>query len=260
MAHPPLRPRRWSASGCFSRWSAIFNSVIPEAAKGRLLALVIALIRTCGGLVQVACAGSPRSASRAAGTTNRMRPALGPIAPYSPSLFRDHSVGDARSGDLDHAPAAGVVGVGAALSSVFSLLTIGLLLLISNRPLAIVGAAPDPRQVISTIFGVKLLTRRRSGSSDTNALVVQIVDGLPKLRTANAAFRWANAFALPRRSRRFRQQAVSRHMTTFNAAFQAFATCPVRDDRRPRRSTISPGTFVAFSAAYAQFIIETEWA
>ena len=155
------------------------------------------------------------------------------------------------------------IGVGAALSSVFSLLTIGLLFYL-NRPLAIVGVLLLIPAVISTIFGVKLLISRSAETlrleSDTNALVVQIVDGLPKLRTANAevrAFGRANAFALQRRSR-FRQQAVSRHMTTFNAAFPAFTTLALfATIIILGRSTISPGTFVAFSAAYAQFVVAT---
>src|SRR4029077_13780376 len=105
---------------------AIFNSVIPEAATGRLLALVVAMIAAAvaTGLFQVA-RGITQIRLEGRGHQRLESATWDRLVRLPPSFFRSHSVGDLAMRALAVSTVRqrlAAIGVGSVQSSMFSLL------------------------------------------------------------------------------------------------------------------------------------------
>jgi ATP-binding cassette subfamily C protein len=179
-------------------------------------------------------------------------------------FFRDHMVGDLVRRMMGLTMIRQTVSntvVQAVFGVVFSLANLGLMY-VYNPTLAMAGGLLLLGFLIVVGFGnwLQFGIQKRIMDLDgqVNGLVTQLLVGIAKLRIANAEQRafgeWASRYAEQRRQT-FKARAIGTAMTVFYTSFTAISSLVffylvafVLD------TPISPADFVAFSAAYGQFM------
>jgi NHLM bacteriocin system ABC transporter ATP-binding protein len=179
------------------------------------------------------------------------------------AFFRDYSVGDlalrAMSVEQIRQLVGGNVLVG-LLSSVFSLFSF-FLLFTYNLGLALVALGLTTVTLLM-IVGVsfwQLGYQRKLAEKQGKiaGLVLQLINGIAKLRTAGAetrAFRaWSKEFATQRKLA-FKARQIGNVLTVFNAAWPALTMLAIFWMVANLQSSMSTGAFLAFLAAFTQFL------
>lgn len=144
------------------------------------------------------------------------------------------------------------------ISSVFALSSFSLLVFYDARLSILAGGLLVLNLIFSTRIGLEQLMQQRKAafrSGQVNALLYQILGGLPKLRVAGAESRffayWAQRFAL-QMDNEYRAGSLSVALSVFNTAFPVASTFLIFAYVGLTHSIIATGTLLGFLAAYAQ--------
>ncbi|MGE0543540.1 MAG: NHLP bacteriocin export ABC transporter permease/ATPase subunit [Dehalococcoidia bacterium] len=243
----------------------IFGTIVPSGERGRLAAVAVVLVGAAiaAAFFQIAQSiailriESRIDASLQAAVWDR-------LLRLPMRFFRDYSAGDlanrAMGIDTIRQLVAGAT-VSTVLASVFSLFSFALLFYY-DAGLALVAALLTmiTLAVTALIGYLQLQYQRRLSTVRGQILgtVLQFIMGIAKLRVAGAESRayavWARAFAAQSRLTLSAQTAANA-LTVFNAAWPVvismalFATIVYREE-----GAISTGAFLAFTAAFGQFL------
>ncbi len=248
----------------------VFDSIIPSAERGQLLQLTLALVvialaaglfRLTQGLAMLRIEGK-MSASMQSGVWDRL---LRLPAPF----FRRYLVGDLARRSLG-VDAIRQALTGATLSSlmsgVFSVFSLGLLFYYSGR-LALVAVGITlvafSATLAASMLGLRYERVLQEVSGRIDGLVMQLVNGIAKLRLAGAEVRafglWASEFSDQKRVA-FRARTVENALETFNASFVVVASMVIFGalvvvlQGAEADGGLSTGAFLAFNAAFGQFL------
>jgi NHLM bacteriocin system ABC transporter ATP-binding protein len=181
-------------------------------------------------------------------------------------FFRDYSAGDLalRAAAINQMrDMLSGTALTTLMSSVFSVVSLGLLLYYDWR-LALVAVALVLLQLaVMVLVNLRLIVWRRRGL-ETNgrlqSLGLQLIQAISKLKVgggeARAFARWAELY-IARRELDFRQHRISAGFEAFSATFSVASTFAIIATVGFDRINIGIGQFVAFNAAYGQFIAAT---
>ncbi len=243
----------------------LFDTVIPVGERSALWQILV-------GLLVVAFAGLAFQFTRALAVLrletkagNSLQAAVWDRLLRLPvAFFRDYSVGDlalrAMSVDQIRQLVGGNVLVG-LLSSVFSLFSF-FLLFTYNLGLALValGLTTVTLVVIVGVSFWQLGYQRKLAEQQGKiaGLVLQLINGISKLRTAGAeirAFRaWSKEFATQRKVA-FKARQIGNLLTVFNAAWPALTMLAIFWMVANLQASMTTGAFLAFLAAFTQFLV-----
>ena len=244
----------------------VFDSVIPDADRGRLVQLVTVLLA-------VAVAGALFHLTRAIALTRidgKMGAAVQAavwdrLLSLPPTFFRAWTAGDlsVRALGIDALrqalSGAAVTGMVAVLFAVFNLA----LLFHYNAGLAMWAAGLSAlAMAVTLVVGWAQLGRERAIyrlQSQISGMVLQFLTGISKLRVAAAevhAFSlWSDRFAEQRRLR-YRVRTLNAGLASFNAAFPLVASLAIFAAAAPaaEAGTLRTGDFLAFMAAFGTLL------
>jgi ATP-binding cassette subfamily C protein len=243
----------------------VFDTIIPQAGRGRLLEVGLALI-------VVAAARALFEIARSVALLRidgRMGPAVEAavwdrLLNLPAAFFRGYTAGElgARAASVDAIPAT-ITGpaMRAILAGSSALLTLGLLVYLDLR-LAL-GAVILVLVAVAVTLLAGLLERRyrralMESGGQIAGLVLQLVSGIAKFRVAGVESRafavWAHAFARQRKLA-YRAATLDNALAVFDAAYPVvtlmalFAMVALSS-----RTGISIGTLLAFNAGFFQFL------
>ncbi|MBN1919686.1 MAG: NHLP bacteriocin export ABC transporter permease/ATPase subunit [Anaerolineae bacterium] len=245
----------------------LFNTIIPSAARGQLGQL---------GLVLLACALSTALFLLTQNITllrlegkwdSAVLPALWDrLLRLPPAFFRRGSSGDlaerAMGIDVIRRGLSGAT-ISALLATPTALFSLGLLFHYDSRAAWIslglallLGAAT----LVTWQLGLRYQRQLTEQQGRIAGLVLEFATGIAKLRVAGAearAFaRWAQAFS-EQRALAFRSRNAANGLVVFNAAYPLLATLAIFAMiawGNPGGARLSAGDFVAFNAAFGQFL------
>jgi ATP-binding cassette subfamily C protein len=243
---------------------ALFDSIIPGAERGVLAQLAGILVASAVGValfqitrsVAVLRIESRLDASLQAAMWDRL---LKLSAPF----FRAYTAGDLNARVMGISTIRQAISgsiVLSVLSGVFSVFNFILLFFISDR-LAMLAAGLVVAAVFATLGAGIMQTRHQRAlvhlQGTLSGLVLQIITGIAKLRIAGAEARvfafWAKDFG-EQRSRGFRARRIANDLTVFNAAYPVLTFLVLFAIVGYGNITLSDGAFVAFLAAFNQFL------
>jgi NHLM bacteriocin system ABC transporter ATP-binding protein len=246
----------------------LFNSIIPSAQRPELLAvtalllvsaIVAGLFNMARGFAVLRLQGK-LSISLQAALWDRL---LGLPLPF----FRDFAAGDLAQRSLAFAQIRAILTgatLSALLSGVFSVTSFALLLYYSPI-LSLWAVLMTCVAVLATVaagaFGLKFQRRNSEMSGAIYGAVIEFITAIAKFRIAGAERRafilWVRDFAIQKRTD-FDARQVATLMAVFNSVYVFACTgvlfainSSVRENGAP---TLSTGDFLAFLAAFAQFM------
>ncbi len=243
----------------------IFDTIIPEAARGQIVQIAVILI-TCAvatvmfnvtkGISLVRLEGKMDFSIQAA-VWDRL---LSLPVPF----FRDYSAGDLAQRAMGinqiRMVLSGVT-VNAILSCLFSTFNLALLFYYDWQ-LAFVGVGLSVIGILTTSAASYFMVRYQRKISEiegrSSGIVLQFISGISKLRvsgTEDRAFaQWARNFADKKRLA-FKAGAVQNLLTSFNATFPVVASMSIFTwvIWKSTEGGLSTGSFLAFIAAYSNF-------
>jgi len=250
----------------------IFDSIIPSAARHQLLQLttILAVMAVGSAMFQltrgiaVLRMETKMGAAVQAGVWDRL---LRLPAPF----FREYLAGDLARRSLGIDQIRRML-TGATISSllggIFSVFSFALLFYYSGR-LAIVALALVLVAATATILtGLRVLKLERALqqiSGKIEGLVLQFITGVSKLRVAGAEARafevWARDFAEQKRVA-FKVGSIQNGLQVFNSVFPVVASMSIfgvlvmalSSPTDAGGSAITTGSFLAFNAAFGQFL------
>ena len=243
----------------------IFDEAIPGAQRSLLLQMGLGLLvaAIASGLFQITRElAILRLSSRIDGALQSA--VMDRLIELSPTFFRAYSAGDLGMRALGINAIRELlarVALSTILTSAASLVSFGLLFYYDRR-LAVL--ATGLTLLLAVVTGVVVVVQMRyqrriaAMSGQLAGTVFGLFNGIAKLHATGAEDRafahWAQSFASARRVA-FQDGLVSGGMATFNAAFPVLATATIfgmlafTTEDRP-----SIGTFLAFNAAFGQFV------
>ncbi len=246
----------------------LFNTIIPSAARGQLGQL---------GLILLACALSTALFLLTQNITllrlegkwdSAVLPAIWDrLLRLPPAFFRRGSSGDlaerAMGLDVIRRSLSGAT-IAAILATPTALFSLGLLFYYDSR-LAWVAIGLALLLSIATLatwqIGLRYQRQLTEQQGRIAGLVLEFATGIAKLRVAGAearAFaRWAQAFS-EQRALAFRSRNAANGLAVFNAAYPLLATLAlfaVIAWGNSQGARLSTGDFVAFNAAFGQFLV-----
>lgn len=181
-------------------------------------------------------------------------------------FFRDHAAGDLalRADAINQMrDAVGGTVIGTALSAVFSVSSLALILFYDWRLAAMAVALALIQLAVMTAVNLRLLGwKRRMLDTDgrLQAVSLQLIQGIAKLKVAGAEARgfarWAPLF-VERRALEMRQSRILAGYSAFSTAFGIAATALMIGIVGLGGLDIGIGGFIAFNAAYGQFMAAT---
>ncbi|MEM9664968.1 MAG: NHLP bacteriocin export ABC transporter permease/ATPase subunit [Bacteroidota bacterium] len=242
----------------------IFNTVIPEAGRGQLVAIVFALIASAVAVglfelvrgLSILRLETKMDATVQAAVWDR-------LLKLPTSFFRQFSAGGlaVRAGGISQIRQmlSGAT-ITSLLAGVFSVFHLGLLFYYDVQ-LALWACALTAVALGAMLLASYLQLRHQRQvsalQSKLSGMVLQIITGIMKLRVAGAETkaleRWAETFA-DQRTLQFKARRVGNFLATFNAAFPVlslmviFSAIMLREDL-----ALATGDFIAFNAALATF-------
>jgi NHLM bacteriocin system ABC transporter ATP-binding protein len=245
----------------------LIDFVIPGAERGRLLqiALILATAAFASGafefvrsLALLRIEGKMGLATHAA-IIDRLL--------YLPTaFFREYSAGDLaqRAFGIDSILQlmAGATQI-AILQGVFSLASFAYLFAIDLRLAATATALALIALILTTALNLLRLNyerRRFKLEGDIASRVFQLLTGITKLRMSGAESRafatWAKDFAAKKQFA-FKTQRLANHLAVFEAAYPVLASLVIFALIAVYQLNISTGDFLAFNAAFTQFLMAT---
>jgi NHLM bacteriocin system ABC transporter ATP-binding protein len=245
----------------------LFETVIPGASRPELLQLV-------GGIAALGVGGLVFELSRSflllrlatLLNTDLEGAVWDRLLRLPTGFFRDRATGDLalRAAAINQMrDAVGGTVIGTLLSAAFSVSSLALILYYEWR-LALVAVALALCQV-AVMVGVNLRLlgwRRRMLETEgrLQALSLQLIQGIAKLKVAGAEARgfarWAPLF-IERRALELRQNSLVARFSAFGTAFGIAATALMIGIVGLGGLEIGTGRFIAFNAAYGQFMAAT---
>lgn len=242
----------------------LFDTVIPVGERSALWQILL-------GLIVVAFSGLAFQFTRALAVLrletkmgNALQAAVWDRLLRLPvAFFRNYSVGDLALRAMSVDQIRQLVGSNVLLgllSSVFSLFSF-FLLFTYNLGLALVALGLTTVTLV-VIVGISLwqLGYQRQLAAQQGkiaGLVLQLINGISKLRTAGAeirAFRaWSREFAAQRKVA-FKARQIGNVLTVFNAAWPALTMLAIFWMVANLQAGMSTGAFLAFLAAFTQFL------
>ncbi|WP_242065125.1 NHLP family bacteriocin export ABC transporter peptidase/permease/ATPase subunit [Nostoc sp. FACHB-133] len=187
------------------------------------------------------------------------------------SFFRSFSFGDLNSRvtavSQIHQRLGNTI-LKSTLSSLFSLLNLGLLLYYNISLALLACAVALLNMAVTIIFGIAIVRKARSGlnyEGKIYGVVVQLINGVAKLRVAKAETRafayWGQQYTqqlklmLGRQSIEDNLAVINQVLPTLTtAALFWFAASLIEQSHLSRQPSLSTGTFLAFNAAFSTFI------
>ncbi len=116
--------------------------------------------------------------------------------------------------------------------------------------------------VVTVILGAQLLRYQRDvthAEGEISGLIAQLIGGIAKLRVAGAEsrafFLWATAFSRQKKLA-FQARSALNTLTVFNLVYPILASMAIFAALYSRTS-LSPGRFLAFNAAFTQLMAAT---
>ena len=243
----------------------IFNTIIPNAAHNQLwqlglvmfvIALAIAMFQVTQNVAVLRLQGKMGNALQAAVWSRLMS--------LPASFFRDYTAGDlgdrAMGINMIQQTLSGPV-IYALLSGIFSLFSFFLLFYYSKQ-LALVATILILISVIVTITsGFKQVQYQRTLTDirgDISGTVLQAITGITKFRTAGSEGRafanWAKEFSVLKEIV-YKSRNVANNLLVFNTGFTILAAMIIfAMVATMGQEKLSTGDFLAFHAAFAQFL------
>ncbi len=187
------------------------------------------------------------------------------------SFFRSFSFGDLNSRvtavSQIHQRLGNTI-LKSTLSSLFSLLNLGLLLYYNISLALLACAVALLNTAVTIIFGIVIVRIARSGlnyEGKIYGVVVQLINGVAKLRVAKAETRafayWGQQYTqqlklmLGRQSIEDNLAVINQVLPTLTtAALFGFAASLIEQSYVSRQPSLSTGTFLAFNVAFSTFI------
>ncbi|WP_375512541.1 NHLP bacteriocin export ABC transporter permease/ATPase subunit [uncultured Nostoc sp.] len=187
------------------------------------------------------------------------------------SFFRSFSVGDLNSrvtGINQIHKKLGNIILKSILSSLFSLLNLGLLLYYNIFLALLACAVALLNTAVTIIFGIAILRKARSGliyEGEIFGVVLQLINGVAKLRVAKAETRafahWGQQYTQQLKVM-LSTQGIQDYLAAINkvlptlttAALFWFAGSLIEQSHVSKEPSLSIGTFLAFNVAYNTFI------
>ncbi len=245
----------------------LFETVIPGASRPELLQLVAGIAALgLGGIVFELSRGFLLLRLATLLNTDLEGAVWDRLLRLPATFFRDHSTGDLalRAAAINQMrDAVGGTVIGTLLSAAFSVSSLALILAYEWR-LALVAVALALCEVAVMVgVNLRLLGRRRrilETEGRLQSLSLQLIQGIAKLKVAGAearAFaRWAPLF-IERRALEFDQNSLLARFSAFGTAFGIAATALMIGIVGLGGIEIGTGRFIAFNAAYGQFMAAT---
>lgn len=181
-------------------------------------------------------------------------------------FFRRYAAGDLamRAAAVNQMrDAVGGTVINSLLSAVFSLSSLALILYYEWRLALVAIGFVTVQLVLMVLINLRILAWKRQvleTEGRLQALALQLIQGIAKLKVAGAEARgfarWAPLF-IERRSLNLRQQSLSAAFSAFGTAFGIAATAVMIGIVGLGNLEIGIGRFVAFNAAYGQFMSAT---
>jgi ATP-binding cassette subfamily C protein len=182
------------------------------------------------------------------------------------TFFRRYTAGDlamrAMGVDAIRQVLSGVT-VTAAISGVFSLVNFGMMFYYDGRLTAVAVGLLIVFLGLTTIMNLRQLRVQRQAyetEGKVAGLLLQLLNGLAKLRVANVEARafnvWAKLFAT-QRSLLFQGRSITNGVTVINSIFPIFSSMALFSYVAWKLEALSIGEFLAFNAAYGQFLAST---
>lgn len=243
----------------------IFNTIIPNAAQNQLwqLGLIMFIIALATAMFQVT---QNIAVLRLQGKIgNELQAAVwNRLINLPASFFRDYSAGDlgnrAMGVNAIQQILSGPV-MYALLSGIFSLFSFFLLFYYSKELAVVATLLVLIAVAVTTISGYKQVKYQRTLTSIQGRLsgtVLQAITGITKFRTAGAEGRafatWAKEFSHLKETV-YKSRELANGMVVFNVGFAIIATMVIfAMVAVVGQETMSTGNFLAFNAAFAQFL------
>jgi NHLM bacteriocin system ABC transporter ATP-binding protein len=183
-------------------------------------------------------------------------------------FFRDYSAGDLAIRSLGISQMRQTLtgsALNSILSGIFSIFSFALLFYYSWRLALVATALIGVAFAVSVIAGHRQVMYQRATTrvrGRISGMVLQFINGIAKFRVSGTEGRafasWAAEFA-PQKKLAFSARQVSNHLTVFNSVYPIFASgcifiCVVWLMTQPETPVLSTGDFLAFNAAFGQFL------
>jgi NHLM bacteriocin system ABC transporter ATP-binding protein len=243
----------------------IFDTIIPDAARSQLLlvGIILAIIILTTSLFQIVQnIAILRLQGRIGADVQAAvweRVLSLPVA-----FFRKYTAGDLGARAMGISTIQEMLSgmtLHAMLSGIFSLFSFGLLFYLDAR-LAVVASALVFGSVVATAFaGYKQVKYQRiitKAQGKISGMVLQTITGISKFRAIGAEGRafatWAREFSYLKEIN-YRARDVANNLTVFNAGYTIITLAVIFGMIAfTSQQSISTGTFLAFNAAFAQFL------
>lgn len=246
----------------------LFDDIIPQAGKSRLIQMGIAL-----GVAAFSVAlfdlvrGISIARMRSRISLNLQSAIWDRLINLPTSFFKRYSVGDlaVRANGINQIQEvlSGAT-LSAFISGMFSIFSLFLLFKYSLK-LALVGLLlvfiAIVFNIISTLVQLKYLKKIINISGEISGFLFEIISGIQKLKIANATNRafvkWVDKFYI-QRDLSYRSGYLQNYLEVFNVIFPlvvsivifSFVAFSMKEDKQ-----FSIGEFIAFNAAFSQFLV-----
>ncbi|MBD8906177.1 NHLP bacteriocin export ABC transporter permease/ATPase subunit [Methylorubrum zatmanii] len=245
----------------------LFETVIPAASRPELVQLVAGIAALgLGGIVFELVRGFLLLRLTTLLDTDLEGALWDRLLRLPVGFFRGYSTGDLalRAAAINQMrDAVGGTVIGTLLSAVFSVSSLALILYYEWRLALVAVALVLCELAVITAVNLRLLDWKRrilATEGRLQALSLQLIQGIAKLKVAGAEARgfarWAPLF-IERRALELRQSSLSAKFSAFSAAFGIAATALMIGIVGLGGIEIGVGRFVAFNAAYGQFMAAT---
>ncbi len=243
----------------------IFNAIIPNAAQGQLwqlglvmvvISLAVAMFQVTQNIAVLRLQGKMGSELQAAVWQR--------LISLPASFFRDYSAGDlgnrAMGINVIQQTLSGPV-IYALLSGVFSLFSFFLLFYYSQQLALVATLLVFIAATVTVVSGYRQVTYQRTLTNSQGRLsgtVLQAITGITKFRTAGAEGRafamWAKEFSQLKKTM-YRSRNLANTLVVFNVGFTILAVMVIfATVAMMGPAELSTGNFLAFHAAFAQFL------
>jgi ATP-binding cassette subfamily C protein len=243
----------------------IFDSIIPSAERPQLLQLSLALlvITVAAAMFQISQnVAILRLRGRLSGTIQAA--IWDRLLSLPVSFFRHYTAGDLGTRVMGINTIEQILtgtAIGAILSGVFSTFSF-ILLFYYNSRLALIATGLVLLSMAVTAFvsysQVRYQRKAVEQEGKISGVVLQAITGITKFRAAGAEGRafafWSKEFSLLKQIT-YKARDVANNLTVFNAGYQVVTAMAIfAMVAFSIRANMSTGTFLAFNAAFVQFI------
>lgn len=152
------------------------------------------------------------------------------------------------------------VTLNAILSGVFSVFSFALLFYYDGNLAWVATLLVTANILVMGVLNLRQVRYERKvleASNGIAGLMLQIIGGINKFRVAGAQrrafYQWAHAF-VEQRNLTFKKEMLGNHMASFNAFFSVIAITIIYYTLTTTDSSLSPGEFIGFNAAFISFM------